>query len=93
LQITQEMLEKRQEELLHRREELLAQANACNGALEDLVYWLTVLANGLANGTEDQKVRLFGLAVSAAERLESTVEPAEKALATMPAAGSTIVSR
>ena len=44
MEITKTMLENKREELLSRREELLAQANACNGALENIEFWLTVLA-------------------------------------------------
>jgi hypothetical protein len=43
MQITKEMLEEKREELLNKREELLAQANVVNGALENILYWLSVL--------------------------------------------------
>jgi hypothetical protein len=43
MEITKELLEQKAEELLKKREELLAQANAVNGALENIEFLLGVL--------------------------------------------------
>jgi hypothetical protein len=42
--VTKEILNGRKEELLQRREELLAEANAVNGALENIDWLLGVLS-------------------------------------------------
>jgi len=41
--ITKEMLLEKKDELLQRREDLLGEANVCNGALQNIDYWLEVL--------------------------------------------------
>ena len=43
MQITKEMLEAKRAELINMQEELIAQVNVCNGAIESVDFWLSVL--------------------------------------------------
>ena len=44
MQITREMLESKRAELIAMQEELIAQINVCNGAIENVDFWLEVLS-------------------------------------------------
>ena len=57
MQITKELLLEKKQELLQRQEELLGAANAVNGALENIDYWLGVLEQPQEAGSAENLVR------------------------------------